>query len=239
VIIHPPAAGPELRAQPAPADVWLYRVDVTDTGAVPAADSWLSAAERARAQQGPAALRIRRVLLRAALRRALGDVLGLHPADVPLTEQDGRPSPAGAAAGPHLDVSCSASAGLGLVAVAVGARVGVDVERLDGTDLADGAAEGWLTARERAALAGLPAAVRPPAVTRCWTQKEAVLKGLGVGLRAGPHTVETPVSGAGTGWSGDWHLLPVDVPPGWVASLALSRALHTAPPLRPALLEFQ
>ena len=81
-------------------------------------------------------------------------------------------------------------------------------------------------------------AERLVAVTRCWTQKEAVLKGIGVGLRRPPGSVDTPVRASGR--VGDWSLVPVAVPRGCVATLALraphppadvpTELLHPAPP---------
>ncbi|ADB73226.1 4'-phosphopantetheinyl transferase family protein [Geodermatophilus obscurus] len=203
-------------------DLLLRLVDLTPGGrATGSARSSLTPAECAHADRGTAEVAARRLLLRAALRETLGAVLGLAPADVPLTLPPGRPELTGAAAGSGLDVSCSASAGLGVVAVASGARVGVDIERVRDLPLADTAAEGWLTAGEHAAVAALPAAQQPEVLTRCWTQKEAVLKGLGVGLRSHPATVVTPSAGRAPGRTGDWELRSIDLPEGWVGSVAL------------------
>jgi 4'-phosphopantetheinyl transferase len=186
----------------------------------------LTAPERAHADRGTPPVAARRARLRAALREAAGEVLGLPPAEVPLSPPPGRPRLTGPAAG-GLDVSCSASAGLGLVAVASGARVGVDVERVRPLRLADAVAEGWLSDAERAAVAALPAEERPAVLTRCWTQKEAVLKGLGTGLRTDPATVVTPSAGRGPGRVGDWDVRSLDLPEGWVGSVAL-RPHHPA-----------
>jgi 4'-phosphopantetheinyl transferase len=108
---------------------------------------------------------------------------------------------------------------VGVIAAAPGAQVGVDVERHRDEDAEQAWGEGWLAEPERLALERLPRAERLRAVTRCWTQKEAVLKGRGVGLHVAPETVRTPVSAHGT--CGEWSLHPVPVPAEFVASLAV------------------
>ena len=187
---------------------------------VAAARLLLSDAELRHADRGSPSVRDRRVLLRAALRTLAGEVLDVSPSAVPLADPPGRPRVLVGG----VDASCSASAGVGVVAVVRGARVGVDVERVGRTTLAEAAEEAWLAPAELAALAALPEADQAEALTRCWTQKEAVLKGLGVGLRQDPRTVLTPVAHRGHGSIGDWQLTPVDVPAGWVASRAVRPA---------------
>jgi 4'-phosphopantetheinyl transferase len=174
--------------------------------------------ELRRADRAPA-VRRRRILLRAALRRVLADVLRTAPRDVPLVVDGGRPV-LHAGSRPQLGISCSASDGVGLVALTSGAAVGVDVQGVPGEGLARARAEGWLTRHEAGAIAGLPLADQAVAVARCWTQKEAVLKGETVGLHRSPATIGTPVSPAGR--CGRWWLLPVDVPAGSVGSLAVA-----------------
>ncbi|MGK5110464.1 MULTISPECIES: 4'-phosphopantetheinyl transferase family protein [unclassified Geodermatophilus] len=219
---------------PVSGNVLVRLVDLAaDAASTAAARTCLTAAERAHADRGTPDVAVRRLLLRGALRQTLADLLGLDPSDVPLTAPPGRPRLTGVAAASGLDVSCSASAGLGVLAVASGARVGVDVERVRAVRLEDAAAEGWLGAAERAAIAGFPAGERAVVLTRCWTQKEAVLKGLGVGLRTAPHTVVTPSAGRAPGRIGDWEVRSVEVPEGWVGSLALrpiDPAAHAADP---------
>jgi 4'-phosphopantetheinyl transferase len=203
-----------------------------DSDVIAAAVRSLSPSERARAERGVTPVFRRRVLMRAALRAELGELLGTHPGEVALVERDGRPELAPEHITSELDASCSASADLGLVAVARGARVGVDIERLldpappGAEDPLDAAIdEGWLAPGEASAIRMLSRADQMIALGRCWTQKEAVLKGEGVGLRRPLSTVGTPVRAHGR--SGRWRLFPVDVPDGYVASLALrsSRAV--------------
>ncbi|WP_308123275.1 4'-phosphopantetheinyl transferase family protein [Modestobacter marinus] len=202
----------------------VWRVDLADPAwDVERESRLLAPAERARADLGVPAVRTRRVLVRSALRRVLGGVLDLPAGRVPLESVDGRPVVAGAA---DLHVSCSASGDVGLVAVSAGVPVGVDVQRHDPGEACRAFAEDWLSTEERTALAALPAGERLVAVTRCWTQKEAVLKGIGVGLRRPPGSVDTPVRASGR--VGDWVLAPVAVPRGCVASVAVRTARSPA-----------
>ncbi|WP_167761877.1 4'-phosphopantetheinyl transferase superfamily protein [Blastococcus sp. CT_GayMR19] len=197
--------------------MWVWRIDVTDGRHEDfVAATHLTDAERLRASLGTDAVRRRRILLRGALRQVLGGLLDVLPARVPLVEDGGRPL---LPTDRGLRFSCSASGRVGLVAVAAGSDVGVDVQEHRDEDARAATAEGWLTTAEERALQGLPPADRLRAVTRCWTQKEAVLKGLGLGLRQAPVTVATPVAPAGR--IGEWWTAPVAVRPGHVASVVI------------------
>jgi phosphopantetheinyl transferase len=205
-------------------DVDVRRVDLT-AGAVALAraESLLTHEERARARRGTPAVHRRRVLLRAALRSALGAELGTAPARVPLgTTPAGRPYLDVPDA--VLDVNCSASGALGLIAVGRNCRVGIDVETVApwSSDVLD---EGWLSDGEQQALLRLPATTRPVAATRAWTQKEAVLKARGTGLRENPAGTVTTV-GRRDGVVAGWAVRDVPVPDGWVASLAVAHEME-------------
>jgi 4'-phosphopantetheinyl transferase len=192
----------------------LRMIDLTDPGwDLSAAAVDLSAAERARADRGVPVVRRRRILVRAALRRVLGNLLGLPAGDVPLQADGDRPFLDGHA----LRFSCSASEGVALIAVSAH-PIGVDVQRHSDDEAAAAFDEGWLAPAEERRIAALPEHDRPVAVTRCWTQKEAVLKARGVGIRRLPVDVVTPVADAGR--MGSWWLAPVAVPAGHVATLA-------------------
>jgi 4'-phosphopantetheinyl transferase len=83
--------------------------------------------------------------------------------------------------------------------------------------------ERWLSRTEQLALTGLRPEDRPVAVTRAWTQKEAVLKARGTGLRDDPAAAVT-VIGRPEGTVAGWEISDVPVPEGWVASLAVGAA---------------
>jgi 4'-phosphopantetheinyl transferase len=205
-----------------PPVLWVRRIDL---GAALAIDSvaagHLTPTERLRADRGTDAVRRRRILLRAGLRQFLGELLGLPPAAVPLIEQAGRPLLDGSLG--FLHVSCSAAGKVGLVAIAAGTPVGIDVEVHRDGDALVASDEGWLCPAEERQLRRVPPDQRRQAATRCWTQKEAVLKGLGVGLDRHPRTVATPM--AATGRVGEWWTVPVPVATGHVASAAIRTEL--------------
>lgn len=126
------------------------------------------------------------VLSHAFARRVLGLYLGVPAPDVALqVDRYGRPSLAGTLrrGDPDLAYSLSHSASHAAVAVAATPWVGVDVEgrrpEVDGLAIS----RRYLAPEEAAALAALPAEVRPFAFARLWACKEAFVKALGLGLR--------------------------------------------------------
>jgi 4'-phosphopantetheinyl transferase len=223
---------PSLRARPDPAvrrrrgrrvDVWQVGLDLPEPRLERAA-ALLTPAELARADRGTPTVRRRTIAMRAALRTVLGQELDCAPGDVPLaTTAHGRPFLDGTV--PRYDLNCTGSDDLGLIVVARGSRVGIDVEPV-APWTEETAAEGWLSPAEVAALRALPPAERAEAATRCWTQKEAVLKALGSGLSLPPAGVPTS-PGRACAHSGGWVLFPVVVPSGFVATLACSARIRT------------
>lgn len=177
--------------------------------------------------------RDRYLVAHLALRRELGARLGTGPAEVELTRArcpvcggpHGRPS----VAGDPLHFSLSHAGDFVLLAFAQVA-VGVDVEVRPGASTT-AETSGALHPREREELAALPVEERPAAFARCWTRKEAYLKGTGTGLGEDPSvtyvsTLAAPASPPG------WHLADLPVPPGHAAAraLRLTRTGETAPP---------
>ncbi len=200
-------------------EVWLVEL-TAPTATVLRAEALLVDEERTWAGRGTPLVYMRRILLRAALRELVGQRLGIRAAAVPLCSgPGGRPQLAGRHAR-RLDVGCSAGAGVGLIALAEGARVGIDVEPVMPWSRAV-LTEGWLSEAECAALLGAPPHERALAATVSWTQKEAVLKGQGVGLPGGAASIPTPIGHRDAMIAG-WSVGAVAVPEGHVASLAVA-----------------
>lgn len=171
------------------------------------------------------------VAAHTALRVLLAGELGVAPSSVVFARQTcpacggphGRPTVPGAA----VHYSLSRTDGLAVVAVA-DSPVGVDVERLPDAAAARETARA-LHPRERSELAELTASEHPSAFARCWTRKEASLKGLGTGLTGellagryvGTGPRPTPIKG--------WSLADVPVPAGYAAACAVRETPLTRP----------
>lgn len=109
----------------------------------------------------------------------LGHLLKIPPIEVRITiAADGKPH----LAGREFEFNLSHTAGLAVVATGP-APLGVDVERVRVVENAEGLVRRYFSECERAEFAALPADLRPAAFLRGWTQKEAILKGIGCGVR--------------------------------------------------------
>ncbi|MEU8764249.1 4'-phosphopantetheinyl transferase superfamily protein [Streptomyces sp. NPDC048659] len=211
-----PSEGP-----PAGAELWLV-----PPGAVPEGAEVLDTAERERAGRFRRAVdREMYVAAHTALRVLAGAYLGRAPEGLEFARLDcpgcggphGRPVLAGAGAGLHF--SLSHSGGLGLLAFAP-VPVGVDVEGVPEPRTVGQVADA-LHPAERRELAALDGAARAAAFARCWTRKEAYLKGTGQGLSGtgfadtlvgtGPRPVAPP----------GWTLTDVRVPVGFAGACAV------------------
>ncbi len=149
----------------------VHRVDLIETAADTLSPDELARAARYRVE--PA--RVAFVAARAALRRILGERLGVAPAEVPLTVgSHGRPEMPGG----QISFNVSHSGAIALIAVADGdRRLGIDVEQVRPDTEFRALAERFFHPDEAAAIGD-----RRDAFFRCWTRKEAVVKALGLGL---------------------------------------------------------
>lgn len=175
--------------EPILVDVRVF--DLDDEGPDPV-DSSMSDEERRRAASMATPQLRRRAAARFALRRrAIGEALGVAPAEVPLGwDDDGAPRVALDRGELHL--SASSSGAICVLAWSASARVGVDVEDL--AALVDpvavlSRAAGPVTARAVASSASPRATA-----LRCWTRLEALVKATGTGLGASLGTLEVPTS---------------------------------------------
>ena len=217
-----------------PVQLRVLRVSASAAGAE--RDSGLlSGEERARAAKFVrSADRERYLVAHVALRRELSARTGVPPDGLALYRE-----PCPLCGGPHGRPALRADAGeqgepgealphfslshagdLVLLAFAA-APVGVDVEEYPGPDTVDSAAEA-LHPRERAELAALDGPeARSAAFARCWTRKEAYLKGTGAGLGEDPSVQYTGTAAAGPFSPAGWRLADAAVPPGHAAAYAV------------------
>ncbi len=171
---------------------------------------------------------------RGALRRVLGHTLGIDPAAVAITRGvRGRPRLADSSTG--IDFNVSHSRNVALMAIAHDlprrVRIGVDIEHRDRQIGVDRLARKFLTARERETLAELARDGQRQRFLRYWTCKEAMSKATGDGLIAPFRRLDVDLSDPPRLCGGpppyephDWSLHFVEVPPEWLATLALWRA---------------
>lgn len=189
----------------------------------PAAQASLSAEEHERAGKfvRPAD-RDRYLVAHVGLRRELADLLDLEPAAVRLTRADcpvcGGPHGRPAVPGDPVHFSLSHAGDVVLLAFAA-VPIGVDVEQHPSVRSATQTMAA-LHPRECAELSEVPPAALPAAFARCWTRKEAYLKGTGAGLGEDPaityvSSLEQPAQVPG------WHLSDLSAPDGYAAASAL------------------
>ena len=158
----------------------------------------------------------------AALCRILRSYVGGDPAQIVFRlGPHGKPS----LAGHDLQFSFSRSGEVALVAVSRSGPVGVDVERVKPGRATDRIARRRFAGDEAEALAAAGPGERDAAFHRCWTAKEAYVKGLGTGLSEGlaSFSVAALVRGEGRCAVGTWEVAQLDAPPGYVAAVAAPR----------------
>lgn len=203
----------------------VWRAEVPSSpAAVEALIGALIPGERTWAERlAPGGPRERFVAGRAALRRVLGDHLGLRPVEVPLRSGWSGKLELGDHPGPPLHFSVSHSGTM--VLVAVSARpIGVDLEGPRQLRQALEVAARTFARSELELVARAPAGVRPRRFLEIWTAKEAVLKASGAGLPglAGVEVTTGPdgaLAAAGTE-DGRWAVRTFEPGPGYVAAAA-------------------
>ena len=163
---------------PAPADptrVTIWHCPTDATLAVHLTPAEQARADRYRSETARAQFRASR----GALRAVLGRLLGIEPITVHISiAADGKPH----LPGREFEFNLSHTAGLAIVATDP-VPLGVDVERIRVVVNAEGLVRRYFSEREQAEFAALPVELRPAAFLRGWTQKEAILKGIGCGVR--------------------------------------------------------
>ncbi len=121
------------------------------------------------------------VVARAVLRVVLAGYLDTCPEDVALAYNDfGKPYVAGCGEATPLHFNLSHSGSLAVLAVSDQFPLGIDIEEI--SPLKEDIAGHFFSAREQTALRNLPPDQYLRGFYRCWTRKEALVKGYGEGL---------------------------------------------------------
>lgn len=138
-------------------------------------------AERLEAQRYRfAALRERALIGKALLRNILAKYVGASPLELQFARgEKGKPY---LPQYPDLQFNLSHSKDMFLCGVTCGVNIGVDIEAIDEKRDNVAVAERFFTQQERALLEGMEDAACIAAFFRCWTRKEALIKGTGKGL---------------------------------------------------------
>jgi 4'-phosphopantetheinyl transferase len=211
-------------------EVHIWRVKANDSNAALLASS-LTEAEHAHAQCFRlTASRNEFMVARGFIRFVLGRYLGILPGSLRFREgQHGKPELAGQAYGDRLTFNLSHSRGVILAAITVGHEVGIDIEFLDANVCFSKIARTVFSPPEERWLSQLPDEERQLNYFRCWTRKEAFVKGLGEGLSDRIRQVEiVPAAGAflariaGIPAGDHWMVKDLDVGDSFVAALAVA-----------------
>ncbi len=131
------------------------------------------------------------VLTRGTLRSLLAKYLGRPPREISFEyTYYGKPHLKDAG---DLHFNVSHSGGLALMGFIRGSEIGVDVEKMKPMPDAMQLAERFFSAREREDLRAVPADEVSHAFFRCWTRKEAYIKGKGEGLSLPLHQFDVSI----------------------------------------------
>ena len=171
--------------------------------------------------------RNRFVLARALLRGLLGAYTGEDAGRVGLRlSSSGKPYLADRS---DLHFNLSHCEDRGVLAVAR-RSVGVDLERIRDVPEALPIAEHLFAASETSALRTFPPEAQSEAFLRCWTRKEAFVKGKGEGLLTPLTSFEVTLDSVPRDLvlldnpvQGKWRLHNLDAGPGWIGALAVER----------------
>lgn len=175
--------------------------------------------------------RDRFVVARALLRTILGGYLGVPPASLRFAlNTHGKPALENHVEA-KLSFNISHSGGLALFAVSRDRALGVDIERLRTNLDHERLARRFFSPAEFAQFDCLPEEAKVDAFFRCWTRKEAYIKGQGVGIALGLDSFDVslapdaPAQLLATrpdgGEAARWRLQALQPAPGYAAALAV------------------
>ncbi|HEX2770370.1 MAG TPA: 4'-phosphopantetheinyl transferase superfamily protein [Geobacteraceae bacterium] len=169
---------------------------------------------------------------RGFLRVTLAAYLGVRPEDIRLSEEEhGKPRLAAGAGYESLSFNLSHADDRLVLAVARSRRVGIDMERMEENLPFRQMARITFSPRERGELFSLPPGEQLAAFYRCWTRKEAYLKGCGRGFSVPVDSFDVSLlpghppllleHRASPGEPAAWSLIDIPVPHGYFATLAV------------------
>ena len=228
---RPGAAIPTMAS--ARVDIWCVPLDA-DTPQLAHHRSLLNAAERQRADRFRRPTdRNRFTVARARLRMVLSGYLDCPPDSIRFAYgKTGKPTLAGTeqSRGWHFNLSHSGT--LAAIAVTRNRCLGIDIECHFRQHPFMDLAERFFSEREVQALWRQPENQRRAAFFRCWTRKEAYLKGLGAGLGRGLGTFDVTVDERQPARlladrlnpeaTSQWSLVQIEVPEHYTAALAVA-----------------
>lgn len=174
--------------------------------------------------------RIQFIASRGALRAILAPYAGFAP-DVLQFIVSAYGKPALNCGHTRLNFNLARRDAYSLVAVTKLSSVGVDIERVTSRECVAEVVP-WLAPSEAAFLAGIEPQIRSLAFSRCWTRKEAYLKGLGTGLATPLHCFGVSASPARSQCGircpdphlislSRWLITDLDAAPGYVGAVAV------------------
>ncbi len=220
---QPPAELPALQSN---IHVWAVRLDDASVD-LDRAGVLISPDERDRAARFKFERDRRRYLIaHVALHEILHRYLPIVPVGLSFDlGANGKPKLPHALASNGVEFNLSHSNEMALLAVCHGREVGVDIEYVKEQFEFQEVAERFFTAKEVAAIRGLPPNLQRQAFFKCWTSKEAFLKAKGTGLSGALDEVEISlatdqrvrIDASVAGWSLT-ELNPVD---GYQAALVI------------------
>lgn len=217
---QPPDA---LSALEASVHVWAVRLDDNSVELELGRDL-LSPDERERAARFKFERHRRRYLVaHIALHEILSRYLLIEPQRLSFDlGPNGKPKLAQDLAPSGIEFNLSHSNEMALLAVTRGCEVGVDIEHARAKFEFQEVAERFFTAKEVAAMRGLPSTLQRQAFFKCWTSKEAFLKAKGTGLSGALDEVEISLGSEGQ------VRIAAKVPNWWLSQLAPIAGYETA-----------
>jgi 4'-phosphopantetheinyl transferase len=218
--------------------VYVWRIALQGPAAsVLDLDHWLTPVEQARASRFRFEEDRRRFQIgRAATRQILGAYLGLAPREVGIDlNQFGKPQldTATLPAERLVHFNVSHSGDWILAAFARSFPVGVDIEQVRAERVTEDLIGHIMGEVERRQLQALPGEQRVAAFFNCWTSKEALLKGLGIGLSERLRAIEVAIDPRQPArlidaprehCPLDWHLRRLQIDGPYAATLAFRAA---------------